>query len=97
MTNPMTKAVNSLFLKLGTKGNYQGRSVYFMLISPDEVTGVGFINTQSPATTLKIRVSDAPHLAVGDEITTDELTCRIRTEPKRDLHRLIWTAEVVCN
>lgn len=97
MTNPMTKAVNSLFLKLGTKGNYQGSPVHFILIAPDEVLGVGFINTQSPATTLKIRVSEAPHLAVGDIITTDDITCTITAEPKRDLHRLIWSAEVSCN
>lgn len=97
MTNPIKKAVDSLFLKLGIKGNYQGKEVSFLLFAPDEVVGVGFVNAHLPTTMIKIRTKDAPHLSVGDEITTDEMTLRITAEPKRDLHRLIWEAEVLCN
>lgn len=47
MTLPLKKAVDSLFNRCGTIGNYQGREVLFLLIEPDEVVGVGFVKAHT--------------------------------------------------
>jgi len=66
MTLPLKKAVDSLFNRCGTIGNYQGREVLFLLIEPDEVVGVGFVKAHTDTHFMKIRISDAPDLAVAD-------------------------------
>lgn len=95
MTLPLTKATNSLFKCCGKVGIYQGRSVLFILSEPDEVVGVGFIKAQTPAIIIKLRVSDAPNLAVGEAIEADGVIYTIIAEPRKDIHALIWTIE--CN
>ena len=95
MTLPLTKATNSLFKCCGKAGIYQGRSVLFILSEPDEVVGVGFIKAQTPAIIIKLRVSDAPNLAVGETIEADGVIYTVIAEPRKDIHALIWTVE--CN
>ena len=97
MTLPLKKAVDSLFNRCGTIGNYQGREVLFLLIEPDEVVGVGFVKAHSDTHFMKIRISDAPDLAVGDTIETDAATYRVHTEPVKDIHNLVWSVDVLCN
>ena len=95
--NPMTKAVNSLFNHFGTKGMYEGREVLVILSEPDEVLGVGFVKAHTSTTTMRIRVSDAPDLKVGDRIYKDDDTYVIHSEPVKDIHALIWSADLICN
>lgn len=97
MTLPLKKAVDSLFNRCGTIGNYQGREVLFLLIEPDEVVGVGFVKAHTDTHLMKIRISDAPDLAVGDTIETDAATYRVHTEPVKDIHNLVWSVDVLCN
>ncbi len=94
MVLPLEKAVNSLFTRMGRRGNYKGRQVLFLLSAPDEVVGIGFIKVQTPTAKLQLRVSDAPELQVGDEIVADERVFRISSEPMKDIHNLIWTVEL---
>ena len=97
MVLPLKKAVDSLFNRCGTTGIYQGREVLFLLTEPDEVVGVGFVNAHTDTHQMRIRVSDAPDLAVGDTIQTDETCYRVHTEPVKDTHHLIWSVDVLCS
>jgi hypothetical protein len=90
---PMEKTVTTLFNKLGTKGTHKGHQVLFLLSEPDEVVGVGFIKAHTSTTILKIRINDAPDLAVGDEIVSADKTYRVMSEPTQNFNGLIWTAE----
>ena len=90
MTLPLKKAVDSLFNRCVTIGNYQGREVLFLLIEPDEVVGVGFVKAHTDTHFMKIRISDAPDLAVA-------ATYRVHTEPVKDIHNLVWSVDVLCN
>ena len=93
MTLPLTKATNSVFKCCGKMGIYQGRQVLFILSEPDEVVGVGFIKAQTPAIIMKLRISDAPHLSVGETIEANGVVYTVIAEPRKDIHALIWTIE----
>ncbi len=95
MTLPLYRATNSLFKCCGQSGVYQGRNVLFLLSEPDEVVGVGFIKAQTPTIIMRLRVSDAPSLSVGDMIEADSVIYKVIAEPRKDIHALIWTVE--CN
>ena len=87
---PMMKAVNSLFNHFGTRGIYEGREVLFILSEPDEIVGVGFAKAHTSTITMRVRVSDAPHLLIGEEIVTDAKTYKVMSTPITERHRLIW-------
>ena len=97
MPLPLKKAVNSLFNRCGATGTYQGRKILFLLSEPDEIVGVGFVNAHTDTHHMRIRISDAPDLAVGDTIKTDTVIYRVHTEPVKDIHNLIWNVNVLCN
>lgn len=97
MTLPLKKAVDSLFNRSGTIGNYQGREVLFLLLEPDEVVGVGFVKAHTDTHLMRIRLSDAPDLAVGDTIKTAAAIYRVHTEPIKDIHNLVWSVDVLCS
>ncbi len=91
---PIKKAVDDLFKKCGQSGIYKGKSILFILYEPDVTIGVGFAQAHTETYTLKVRKSEVPALSVGDKIITNERTYRIYSEPKKDIHNLILTAEV---
>lgn len=93
MTIHMNKAVNSLFNCLGIKGEYQGREVLFLLSEPDEMVGIGFAQAHTSTSILKIRVSDAPQLTIGDEIKSFDKTYIVMSEPAKNFNNLVWTVE----
>ena len=97
MALPLKKAVDRLFNRCGTAGTYQGREVLFLLTEPDEVVGVGFVNAHTDTHHMRLRISDAPDLAVGDTIESDATTYRVHKEPVKDIHNLIWSVDVLCN
>ena len=66
MQNPMKMAVDSLFNRLGQRAKYQNKDVLILVFAADDVGEVGFMNTLSPTTIIKVRVEDAPNLAMGD-------------------------------
>ena len=97
MVLPFKKAMDSLFKRCGKVGMYKGRQVLFLLIEPDSVIGVGFTNAHTDTHIIKIRVSDAPELALGDKIIVGNDAYTIQSEPLKDIHNLIFTADVICN
>ena len=90
-------AINSLFNKLGVEGVFKSQKVYFLLLAPDEIVDVGFMRTQTASTIIKIRISDIPNLKIGDKIISEETGYTVMATPRKDLHQLIWTAEVLCD
>ena len=92
----MKMAVDSLFLKLGKTATYKNQSIRIILTEPDEVVGIGFVNTHSPTHRVRIRLSDAPELKIGDKIETAEETYAVYSEPVRDIHRLVWSCDLIC-
>ena len=95
MANPMKTAVDSLFNRLGKTATYKGQSIRIILTEPDEVVEIGFVNTHSPSHRGRIRLSDAPELKVGDKIETDDETFAVYSEPICDIHRLVWSCDLV--
>lgn len=96
MSNPMKKAVNSLFRRLGVEAKYLNKTIYILLTEPDEVVGVGFVQTHSPTHLAKIKICDAPDLKVGDKLETAYETFIVRSEPVKDIHKLVWSCELIC-
>ena len=93
----MKTAVDSLFLRLGQLAEHNGKNIPILIFAPDVEGEVGFINTISPSTLLRVRISDVPDLAVGDTFECGGATYRIMSDPRREQHRLVWRAEVSCD
>lgn len=85
----MKMATDSLFNRMGQPAMYKDKTIRIILTEPDEIVGVGFVNTHSPSHRAKIRISDAPNLKIGDKIDTDDETLAIHSEPVKDIHKLI--------
>ena len=79
--NPMKMAVDSLFNQMGKPATYKNKAIRIILTEPDEIVGVGFVNTHSPSHRARIRISDAPELKIGDKIDTDDETLAVHSEP----------------
>jgi len=90
----MKTAVDSLFLHLGQPAKCQNKPIHLILIEPDKMVGVGFVNTHSSTYQGRIRISDAPNLKIGDKIETDTETYSVHSEPMKDIHNLIWTVDL---
>ena len=93
----MKTAVDSLFLRLGQLAEYNGKNIPILIFAPDVEGEVGFINTISPSTLLRVRISDVPDLAVGDTFECGGITYRVMSEPKREKHHLVWRMAVSCD
>ena len=92
--NPMKMAVDSLFNQMGKPATYKNKAIRIILTEPDEIVGVGFVNTHSPSHRARIRISDAPELKIGDKIDTDDETFTVHSEPVKDIHKLIWSCDL---
>lgn len=93
--DPMKMAVDSLFNQMGKPATYKNKAIRIILTEPDEIVGVGFVNTHSPSHRARIRISDAPELKIGDKIDTDDETLTVHSEPVKDIHKLIWSCDLV--
>ena len=92
----MKTAVDSLFLQLGQPVKYKNNTIRLILIEPDKMVGVGFVNTHSSSHQGRIRISDAPNLKIGDKIETDTDIYSVHSEPMKDIHNLIWSVDLIC-
>ncbi|MDR2902497.1 MAG: hypothetical protein LBU87_05255 [Lactobacillales bacterium] len=73
---------------------YQGREVLFLLFQPDDVVGIGLSRAHTSTHLLKIRISDAPDLKIGEKIETDGRCFEVYSQPVKDTHNLVWQTEV---
>jgi hypothetical protein len=92
----MKMATDSLFNQMGKPATYKNKTIRIILIEPDEIVGVGFVNTHSPSHRGRIRISDAPELKIGDKIDTDDETLAVHSEPVKDIHKLVWSCDLIC-
>ncbi len=92
----MQMAVDSLFLRLGKTATYKNQNIRIILTEPDEIVGIGFVNTHSSSHRARIRIADAPELKIGDKIYTDNQTYSVYSEPVKDIHNLVWSCDLVC-
>jgi hypothetical protein len=94
--SPIVSAVNSLFKQLGTPAIYKNSTIRIILTAPDEIVGVGFVQAHSPSHQARIRIAETPNLKVGDKIMTESETLVVHSEPIKDIHRLIWSCDLIC-
>ena len=95
-----SRTVDSLFAKLGVAAIYQpriGPNIAVTLIpkQPDEIVGLGRSDVSSEVTLFDVRVVEVAKPKAEDVIIFQDAQYRIIGEPRRDIHRLIWTMEAV--
>ena len=93
-----SRAVDSLFLRLGSDAVYQtveepDRIIRVIARTPDQLLELGEYPIHSDNPQIEFRTSEVTNPFVGALITLDGRTYRIAEEPKKDLHHLIWITE----
>ena len=94
------RAVDSLFGKLGVAAIFQpriGANVAVTIIPkrPDEIIGLAQNDLATEVTLFDVRVTEVAEPKAEDVIFFQGTEYRIIGEPRRDIHRLIWTMEAV--
>ena len=72
----------------------EGAPVRLIEKAPDEVFTFGEGRFVTDTHFFDVRVSEAPALSEGDSFTVGDDLFEVRSEPKRDRLRLVWTCEV---
>lgn len=93
-------SVDSLFTKLGVAATFQprigmNRAVTLIPKRPDEIIGLGQSEISSEATLFDLRIKEVAELKADDVLIYQGEEYHIIGEPRRDIHRLIWTVEAV--
>ena len=92
------RATESLFRQLGMDATYLpalGSALAVVAIPKraDAVIGIGDLGAVTEATLFDLRVAEVPEPKAGDVIEYLGVSYRVIGEPKRDIHRLVWTLE----
>lgn len=102
MTAPagFARAVDSLFGRLGMTAMFEpgigsDLSVTVIPRRPDEIIGLGQSDLAVEVTLFDLRVEEVTEPRADDVILYQNTRYRIIGEPRRDIHRLIWTLEAV--
>lgn len=95
-----SRTVDSLFGKLGVAAIFQPRigvniAVTIVPRQPDEIIGLGRSDVATEVTLFDLRVKEVAEPQAEDVILYQGTEYRIIGEPRRDIHRLIWTVEAV--
>ena len=95
-----SRTVDSLFAKLGMVAVFQPaigltQPVTIIPKQPDEIIGLGQSDITTEVTLFDLRVSEVAEPKENDVILYAGTQYRIISEPRRDIHRLIWTVEAV--
>ncbi len=94
------RSVDAQFSRLGMPATYRpaiGDRIMVTVIPkrPDEYIGLGASTLQSETVLFDARVSEIEKPRESDIISYLDTDYRIIGEPRRDLHRLVWTMEAV--
>lgn len=94
------KSVDTLFEKLGMEAGFIpaiGSGIVITVVPkrPDAIIGLGDTGVQTEVTLFDLRASEVEEPKAGDVIEYDGTVYRIIGEPRRDVHRLVWTVEAV--
>jgi hypothetical protein len=95
-----SRSVDSLFAKLGVAATFQprigmNRAVTLIPKRPDEIIGLGQSDISSEVTLFDLRIKEVAEIKADDVLIYQGEEYRIIGEPRRDIHRLIWTVEAV--
>lgn len=95
-----SRSVDSLFARLGVTVTFQprigmNRAVTLIPKRPDEIIGLGQSDISSEVTLFDLRIKEVAELKADDVLIYQGEEYRILGEPRRDIHRLIWTVEAV--
>lgn len=95
-----SRTVDSLFAKLGMVAVFQPvigltQPVTIIPKQPDEIIGLGRSDISAEVTLFDLRVNEVAEPKADDAILYNGEEYRIIGEPRRDIHRLIWTVEAV--
>lgn len=69
-------------------------TVRVILSEPDTVTEFGAARLMSSTATMQVPLADLPALAIGDSLHIGDKVYRVSTEPQRDVHRMILSADL---
>lgn len=94
------RSVDRLFEKLGMEAGYipaSGTGIIVTVVPrrPDAIIGLGDSGIQAEVTLFDLRVSEVEEPKTGDTIEYEGTSYRVIGEPRRDVHRLVWTVEAV--
>lgn len=95
-----SRSVDAMFGRLGMAATFRpaiGDTVMVVVIPkrPDEYIGLGNSTLHSETVLFDVRVSEVEEPKTSDIISYLGADYRIIGEPKRDIHRLVWTVEAV--
>ena len=95
-----SRSVDSLFAKLGVAATFQprigmNRAITLIPKRPDEIIGLGQSDISSEVTLFDLRITEVAAPKSDDVVIYQGEEYRIIGEPRRDIHRLIWTLEAV--
>ena len=71
-----------------------GFDVRVIAKAPDTITSFGEARIHTPTCLFDVRASDVPEPQVGDQLTVEDGSYIIQSEPTADTERLIWTLDV---
>ena len=104
MTTPEQRfahALDSQFRHLGREALYRrypdGTTHPIRVIArrPERAFELGDNRMHGEDAQLEFRVSEVASASRGDEIQIDDRTYRIESEPRLDLHQLVWVTETL--
>ncbi len=93
-----SKSINVLFSMLGMEATYiptNGSAIEVKVIPkrPDTILGLGETSIYSETVLFDLRTAEIAEPKTGDIIQYENVSYGILSEPKRDIHRLVWTVE----
>ena len=93
-----SKAINSQFTHLGQAAVYVNRlsepqSIRVIARRPEQLLALGDEHLHAENPQLEFRVSEVSSPSRGDEIHIEGRIYRIESEPRLDLHQLVWVAD----
>ncbi|PZP83836.1 MAG: hypothetical protein DI582_10190 [Azospirillum brasilense] len=95
-----SRSVDAMFGRLGMAATYRpviGDTVLVTVIPkrPDEYIGLGASTVQAETVLFDVRASEVEAPRESDIVSYLGTDYRVIGEPRRDIHRLVWTLEAV--
>lgn len=95
------RAIDSQFQRLGQEAIYidqVGQQYIIRVIArlPEQLFDIGEQQLHAEKSEFMVRVSEVKLPQVGDQIHIGENIYQIETEPRIDVHQLLWTFDSVC-
>jgi hypothetical protein len=95
------RAIDSQFERLGENAIYidttgQRHSVRVIARLPEQFFELGEQSLHAENVQLSLRVNEVATPVLGDQICIGSTVYTINTEPRIDIHQLLWTVDLEC-